>query len=217
MPSAVLYDHDGTLVDSLGVVVAATNLVLSRRGLPTRPGPEIVAAMVHPTGPRMGLHSGIADPGERRLLAEEFYAAGHEVGSAHARGYPGIAELLAAVAASGIPQGVISNNQGRLIRRLLVDLALDAHLGAVLGEEDMPAPKPDPRGLGLAAERLGIPLARCVYVGDTLGDLHTAQAAGIPCIGVGWGITAPATLAQHGFSAVVTTPGELLAAIMAGR
>ena len=56
---AVLYDFDGTLVHSLDIVVAASNRVLERRGLPTRPGPEIIAAMVHPTAPRMGLHAGM--------------------------------------------------------------------------------------------------------------------------------------------------------------
>ena len=216
MIEAILYDHDGTLVDSLGIVVAATNRVLERRHLPLRPGPEIIAAMVHPTAPRMGLHAGIDDPDEQRRLALEFYAAAHEVGSASAKVYGGVPALLGTIGARGIPQGVISNNQGRLIRRLLADLALAAHFGVVLGEEDMPSPKPDPGGLRIAAERLGVAIERCIYVGDTAGDLHTAQAAGIRCIGVTWGITSRTDLARHRFAALIDRPEQLAEVIERG-
>ncbi len=216
MIEAVLYDHDGTLVDSLGIVIAATNRVLEQRRLPVCPGPEIIAAMVHPTAPRMGLHAGIDDPDEQRLLASEFYAAAHVVGSACAKVYGGVHALLAALGGRGLTQGVISNNQGRLIRRLLADLRLDMHFGVVLGEEDMPSPKPDPGGIRIAAERLGIPLERCIYVGDTPGDLHTAQAAGIRCVGVTWGITSRSALARHPFLTLVDRPDELEAVIARG-
>jgi phosphoglycolate phosphatase-like HAD superfamily hydrolase len=214
MIRAVLYDHDGTLVDSLALVVAATNLVLERRGLPTRPGAEIIAGMVHPTAPRMGLHAGVADPDLQRALAAEFYAAGNELADRdHATAYSGVSAMLAGFAEAGLRQAVISNNQGRLIRRLLANLGLVRHFGAVLGEEDMPAPKPDPGGLRIAALRLGVPLAACVYVGDTPGDLHTAQAAAIRCIGVTWGITARAELARHPFAALVDRPESLPAIV----
>ena len=213
MIEAVLYDHDGTLVDSLPLVVAASNRVLERRRLPILPAAEIIAGMVYPTAPRMGRHARIDDPDEQRLMAAEFYAAAHEIGADHATPYPGVRAMIAGLAALGVPQGVISNNQGRLIRRLLTALDLSAHLGVVLGEEDMPSPKPDPGGIRIAAERLGVPLDRCVYVGDTPGDLHTAQAAGIRCIGVTWGITARAELARHPFMAIADHPGQMPALV----
>lgn len=209
MIEAVLYDHDGTLVDSLGLVVSATNRVLERHRLPTLPAAEIIAGMVYPTAPRMGRHARIDDPHEQRLLADEFFAAAHEIGSAAVTVYAGVPALLSSLAALGLAQGVISNNQGRLVRRLLTDVGLAGHLGAVLGEEDMPSPKPDPGGLRIAAERLGVPIERCVYVGDTPGDLHTAQAAGIRCIAVTWGITLRLELERHPFMALVDRPHEL--------
>jgi phosphoglycolate phosphatase len=212
---AVLYDFDGTLVNSLGVVVAATNAVLAERGAPARPAPEIIAGMVHPTGLRIGGLLGIADAAEQRRLAAAFYAAAHRVCGEHAVVYDGIPAALAAVAATGLPQGVVSNNEGRLVRRLLDHLGLARHIGVAFGEEDVPEPKPDPRGVRLAAERLGVAARECVYIGDTPGDLHTALAAGMPCIGVAWGITPRAVLERERFTAVIDAPHQLAAAIVA--
>lgn len=212
---AVIYDFDGTLVNSLGVVVAATNAVLVANGAAPRPAPEVIAGMVEPTGPRMGLLLGVTDPAGRHRLAEAFYAAAHECSVGNAFVYPGVVDALAAFAKAGTPQGVVSNNQGRLVRRLLDHLQLSAHMGVAFGEEDVPAPKPDPRGITLAAAKLGRRAAECVYVGDTPGDLHTARSAGMPCIGVAWGITAREKLEREGFAAVIDHPRELLAAVAA--
>jgi phosphoglycolate phosphatase-like HAD superfamily hydrolase len=71
---AVLYDHDGTLVDSLPMVVAATNAVLVRHGFPAEPPQVVIDAMVYATTPRMGFHARGSDPALHPRLAEEFYA-----------------------------------------------------------------------------------------------------------------------------------------------
>jgi phosphoglycolate phosphatase len=210
---AVIYDFDGTLVNSLSVVVAATNAVLVAHGKPARPAPEVIAGMVHPTGQRVGGLLGIDDPAIQADLAGAFYHAAHRLCEGNAFVYSGIAAAMAEVAGLGLPQGVLSNNQGTLVRRLLDHLDLAHHVAVAFGEEDVPAPKPDPRGVRLAAERLGHAPSTCVYVGDTPGDLHTAHAAGMRCIGVSWGITPRAVLARENFSALIDHPRELASVV----
>lgn len=209
-PTAVLYDHDGTIVDSLAVVVAATNAVLVAEGFAPAPPEAVIAGMVLPTGPRMGSHTGERDPGRQQQLAQAFYAAAHRLPHL-AKPYPGIAALLAALHTAGIGQGVISNNQGRFIRVVTATLGLDPWLAVQIGEEDMPAPKPDPRGLLLAATRLGCDPARCWFVGDAGPDARAARAAGMRAIGVTWGTHPRSELATLGFDQLVDHPDEIRA------
>ena len=90
MIRAVIYDHDGTLVNSLPMVVAATNRVLVANGFAEEPPAVVIAGMVLATGPRMGHHARTLDPGVQSRLAAKFYAAARELGPVHARAYDGI-------------------------------------------------------------------------------------------------------------------------------
>lgn len=208
---AVIYDHDGTLLDSLDVVVAATNAVLAAHSRPAQPRAIIIAGMVHATGLRMGYLLDETDPVRQDELAAAFYTAAHACDPGMVHVYPEISATVRQLADANIIQGVLSNNQGTLVRRWLTHAALAPHFAAMIGEEDMPAPKPDPRGLVAMMAHLGLDPAQTVYVGDTVGDLHTAQAAGIACIGVTWGITPRHVLAAQDFFAVIDAPGELAA------
>ena len=204
----VLYDHDGTLVNSLPVVVAATNRALREHGHAEDAGAAIIAAMVLPTAPRMGHHSGVTDGAGQSRLAHAFYRIARELAGL-ASLYPGVPELLAAAAVRGLPQGVVSNNDGAFVRAVLTGFGLDHHFAAVIGELDMPAPKPDPRGLLLAAERMGRQPGDCIYVGDSGSDATAAHAAGMRSVGVTWGIHTPAQVRGMGFDWVVERPGEI--------
>jgi HAD superfamily hydrolase (TIGR01509 family) len=207
--AGIIWDHDGTLVDSLRVVVAATNAVLAERGRPARPPAEIIAGMVAPTAPRMGGLVGTSDADERRQLAEDFYRHAHLVGEGLASAYAGIAAVVEACQQAGLAQGVLSNNQGALVRRLMRALALDRHMRFVWGEEDVAAPKPDPRGMAAAAAALGAEAGRCLAIGDGHGDVAAAHGAGLAIVGVTWGIHPRAEMDSMGFDRLVDTPAEL--------
>jgi N-acetyl-D-muramate 6-phosphate phosphatase len=183
---AVVFDHDGTLIDSAPAVVAATNAVLVAAGLPPSSSAAIVAGMALPTAPRMGVHAGISDPVRCAGLAAAFYDAFRRSLSAPA--FPGMADVVAGLAASGRPIAVVSNNEGRSVRSLLATAGMLHHCRVAWGEEDVPAPKPDPRGLALAAARLGLRPEACVYVGDAPVDAAAATAAGMDSILVSWGV-----------------------------
>lgn len=206
----VLYDHDGTLVNSLPMVVAATNHVLVRHGYAAEPPQVVIDAMVLATAPRMGHHARVSDPALQARLAAEFYAEARRHGPGLAVAYDGIAELLAGVAARGIHQGVISNNQGEVVRLIVDHLGLGRHFALAWGEDDVARPKPAPDGIRQAAATLGVPLARVLFVGDSENDSEAAQAAGVRCVGVTWGIHPRAKLAGLGFDHLIDHPRELL-------
>ena len=207
--AAVIYDHDGTLVDSLAVVVAATNTVLRDRGLPERPASEIIKGMAYPTIPRMGLHAQLSEPTVLAELAREFYVAMQRLPHL-VRAYDGVPELIAEISARRLPQGMVSNNSGAFIRAAMDHLGLAASFTALLGEEDCPAPKPDHRGALLAAVRCGVDPASCLFIGDSPADCDAAHGAGMRAVGVTWGIHDAEEMAAMGFDVLVGHPREIL-------
>jgi 2-phosphoglycolate phosphatase len=214
--AGVIYDHDGTLIDSLGAVVAATNRVLREQGFASATTADIVAGMARATAPRMGWHSGVADPAAQQRLALAFYAAARALSPRRSRPYPGIAGMVRALARRGIRQGVVSNNEGALVRAVLAAHGLAAHLADVRGDADVPAPKPDPRGLLQCVEALGLTPGQCLYVGDSPCDAATARAAGMASVGVTWGIHRRSEMGGMGFTRLVDRPAELLALVGGG-
>lgn len=209
---AVMFDHDGTLVDSLPTVVSASNGVLRELGLAPAPWSQIIAGMVHPTAPRLGLLAREESRYIQERMAHRYSELAME-NSVLASLYPGIQELLEVLSHRSIFMGVVSNSRGAFIRTILQRLGVAQHFAVMAGEDDMPAPKPDPRGL-LASLGM-IPPLRAVYVGDSSADLDTARRAGIRAIGVTWGTHTRAELESLDFDALVDTPGELAALILA--
>ena len=211
--SAAAFDHDGTLVNSLPAVVASTNATLVEAGFPEVPASEIIAAMVLPTAPRLGHHAGVSDPALQTTMAERFYVHAAELFPSRCQLYPGVLPMLETLAARGLPMAVISNNEGALIRRIMQQLGILRFFTTVLGEEDMPAPKPDPRGLLHAAERMQREPWWCVFVGDSSPDRLVARNAGMRSIGVTWGIHPRAEMEGIGFDVLVDRPEDITALI----
>ncbi len=208
--SGVLFDHDGTLVDSLAMVVEATNRVLAGHRRAAVAAAVIIADMVHPTNERMARHAQVSDPALRRQLAADFVIAARSSTPALARPYPGIAALLAALSARGVAMAVVSNNDGVFVRRVMAAHGLEQAFACVYGEEDMPAPKPDPRGLIQAAAVMARAARECLFVGDSGGDAEAAHAAGMRAVGVTWGIHTRVQLEGMGFDWLIDHPDELL-------
>ena len=212
--AAVIYDHDGTLVDSLAVVVEATNTTLRERGFSERPALEIIKGMAYPTIPRMGLHSQVTDPEALAELAREFYVVMHRLPHL-VRAYDGVPDVITQIAALGMPQGMVSNNSGTFIRAAMAHLGLASSFTAMLGEDDCPAPKPDHRGALLAAARCGVAPETCLFIGDSPADRDAAHGAGMCAVGVTWGIHDAAEMSAMGFDVLIDHPKDLLRLIKA--
>jgi len=206
----VVFDHDGTLVNSLPVVVRASNEVMEAFGYERKPAAEIVAGMVHPTAPRLGLLAGTVDLGLQQKMARRYGELAMRF-SELAELYPGIEGLLADLKGLGLPLAVLSNSEGRFVRGILERLNVAKQFFCLMGEEDMPAPKPDPRGLYRILELAGCDPWRAVYVGDSRTDLETARGAGLRAVGVTWGAHPRVELEELGFDALVDEPSQLLA------
>jgi phosphoglycolate phosphatase len=209
----IVFDHDGTLVDSLAVVVQASNQVLAAFGRDTKPAQEIVAGMVHPTAPRLGLLARITDARVQDDMAR-LYGELALRSSGLAALYPGVQEMLTTIGRLGMSQAVLSNSDGLFIRSILERLGVASHFVCIAGQDDVPAPKPDPRGLLAILRGVRCEPSRAAYVGDSRTDLETARAAGVRAIGVSWGAHPRKELEDLGFDVLVDSPRECLEVIL---
>jgi len=208
----VVFDHDGTLVNSLPVVVKASNETMKAFGFAEGTFERIVADMVYPTAPRLGRLAGVEDPERHQRMAEVYGRLALEH-SELAVLYPGIETLLASLETRGVPQAVVSNSQRIFIETILRRLGVAGRFACMVGECDMPAPKPDPTGLFDAIRTMGVAPGEAVFVGDSCTDLETARQAGVRAIGVTWGAHTRSELKPLGFDALVDAPQELLALV----
>eukprot|EP01063_Lacrimia_lanifica_P009221 TRINITY_DN16231_c0_g1_i1.p1 TRINITY_DN16231_c0_g1~~TRINITY_DN16231_c0_g1_i1.p1 ORF type:complete len:242 (+),score=69.85 TRINITY_DN16231_c0_g1_i1:59-784(+) len=226
---AIIFDIDGTLVDSFRLGFDATAAVLAAHGLPAIDEATYHTCTKYSTPERFGHHAGLA-PG-----TAEFEAAGRRLGAEFddryialvdertAGFFPGVADMLAAIP-DGVLLGAVTNAceryahaafrancpaaQGRAGR------ALQPRFRAVLGADTAPRPKPHPDGLLACAAALGVPPEACVYVGDSPSDAHAAAAAGMPALGVLWGSHPEATLRDASFTHLCRSVAELQRALL---
>jgi phosphoglycolate phosphatase len=158
------------------------------------------------------LLAGIADPRIQRDMARRYDELALR-GSGLAILYPGVDEMLATIGSLGMSQAVLSNSAGAFIRAILERLRVASRFISIVGDDDMPAPKPDPRGLLAILRKAGCEPSQAAYVGDSRTDLQTARAAGIRAIGVSWGAHSRKELEELGFDVLVDSPLELATAL----
>jgi phosphoglycolate phosphatase len=214
-PAALVFDLDGTLIDSRRDITTAINRMRAELGLPPVPL-EAVVTMVG-EGARLLVERALGPgfPPDRidEALARylDHYA---EVCLEQTRAYDGIEEMLAALAGR-YPLALLSNKGEALSRRILDGLGLSRFFREVLGGDSLPTRKPDPGGLRVLAERLGVPVERLMLVGDTWIDAATAHAAGCAFALVEWGFPRPPQLDEVRADLKVARAGELAAALAA--
>lgn len=196
---SILFDLDGTLVDSARITCAIIDAMLAARGATHTADPQLVRTMDGIGGEAMiaavmGRHC--RDPAED--IAE--FRALHAVAATPADlAFAGAAHTLATLHSGGLRLAICSNKPQQLCEKILGDLDLARHFGAIVGARSQLARKPaaDPAVLAMAA--IGADPATSLLVGDTLIDAATARAAGIPMVLAGWGYGAAAAIqeAQH--------------------
>ena len=181
---AVIWDMDGTLVDSAAAVPDAFIETVQRLGGPRMTRDEVVsyydAGAPHVMLGLMLGRTGTVEDGElyHRVLAE----LGHAV-VVHA----GVEDVLAELHGRGVPMAVFTGNSIEAARILLGATGLAAYFAHVVGGNQVENPKPAPDGVLLAAQRLGVEAAHCLYVGDSPLDVGAARDAGARPVAAGWG------------------------------
>ena len=190
---AVIFDLDGTLVDTAPDLMRATNHVLAARGRRPITMDEVRVFVGH--GARVLLTRGLAATGglpqgydvEPDYLAfVDYYRDNIAEESAP---FPGTIDLLERLRAEGIGLGVCTNKLEDLSVRLLEALDMQRYFGSVVGPDTIGIAKPDARPFRESVARLGLANPRAVMVGDSETDVLTARNAGVPVIGVPFGYT----------------------------
>jgi phosphoglycolate phosphatase len=208
----VVFDLDGTLIDSRADLAAAVNHVRTCLGLPSIV-PETVYAYVG-DGARALVERALGPADADRVSAAlalfmDYYAA-HLLDAT--RPYPGVAETLERLAARGIALSVLTNKPVAMSRAILDGLGLLPRFVEVIGGDSLPTRKPDPAGLELLRGLTATPRERVLLVGDSPVDVHTAAAGGVAFCGVAWGLQ-PEALRAARPERLIDTPQELLAVV----
>lgn len=207
--TSVLFDLDGTLLDTLGDLTAAMNRTLTRHGLPERTRQQMRTALGNGARRLMELSVPAGTDGAlfETLLAEynADYAAHCRIETAP---YPGVDALLRQLHAQGRKLAIVSNKPDEAVRALRAEFFADA-VPIAVGEKQGIRRKPAPDTLLTAMAQLGAERTSTVYVGDSEVDIATARAAGLPCISVLWGFRDRDLLEQAGAQQFAADTGEL--------
>ena len=207
---AVLFDLDGTLLDTLADIAHAANTVLEQLGLPTHP----VDAY------RLFIGEGVAVLFRRALGFDDEAAVDRCVAAfrdeygrswnVRTRPYDGIPELLDALADRGVGLTLLSNKPDAFTRLCAEHYLARWPFRAVLGARDGVPKKPDPASALEIAAQLGLEPGQFAYLGDSAVDMLTARRAGMYPVGASWGFRPVTELHEGGARAVVDHPRELL-------
>jgi len=209
---AVLFDLDGTLLDTLADLADASNAALRSLGCPEHPYQSY----------KLFVGDGVESLVRRALPAErcepatiaQCVARMRQEYSRHwgdkTHPYPGIVELLDALLARGIHRAVLSNKPDDFTRLCVSRFLPWGNFTAVVGQQSGLAKKPDPAGARKIAAQFGLAPAEILYLGDTNTDMQTAVAAGMFPVGATWGFRTPEELRASGAQVLVDNPLEVL-------
>jgi phosphoglycolate phosphatase len=213
MRQAVLFDLDGTLLDTLEDLADATNAVLASLGHPVHPvdayryfvgdGVEMLMRRALPP-------DAAADHAQLKHaldLQRREYAARWTVKT---RPYPGVNELLADLGRRGIRMAILSNKPDAAVAEVVRHFFPGVRFEVARGARPGVPVKPDPGSALQVAAEMSIEPAAFLYLGDTNTDMQTARAAGMLPIGALWGFRTARELSESGAARLIAEPGELL-------
>jgi phosphoglycolate phosphatase len=209
---AVLFDLDGTLIDSAPDLGAAADKMRTDRGLPSLPladyRPMAGAGARGMIGVAFGLTPEHADFG---ALKEEFFVNYEACMTERTYAFDGVAELIAQIAAAGLKWGVVTNKSARFTLPLTRQMPLFISAQTIISGDTTPHAKPHPAPLLEAARQLQVEPGRCVYVGDDERDIVAGRAAGMPTVAAAYGYLG-ATADTQGWKAdaTIVSPVALL-------
>ena len=211
---AVLFDLDGTLVDSAPDLTLAANKMLSALGYPQVNCTQVkgwvgdgVRSLV-----LRALTAIVGDVPDESLieqgygLFQRYYAESVYQDSTL---YLGVHETLQTLKSSGLALACVTNKPSRFTKPVLEKSGLTGFFGAVVSGDDLPLKKPDPAPLEFAAEQLGVPLTACVLVGDSINDIRAADAAEIPVLWATYGYAGQDDIEQDATYGAIDTIVQL--------
>lgn len=209
---AVLFDLDGTLIDSAPDLGAAADRMRLSRGMPSLP--EDRYRPLCGSGARGMLHAAFGITPEHvdyGAMKEEFFVAYSACLLQRTRPFHGVQDLVAALRERGLSWGVVTNKSQRFTGPITQAMPLFATASAIVSGDTTPHAKPHPAPLLEAARRMSVPPAECLYVGDDERDILAGHAAGMRTVAARYGyLGVGADVAAWGAGAEVSSPLELL-------
>lgn len=204
-----LFDLDGTLLDSIALIIESFHHTMAAHGLPLVPDAHWRAGIGTPLVRALAPFA--ADEGARDALVATYrrYNLAHH--DTRVRAYPGVVAAVRALAARGCALAVVTSKNRASALRGLELMGLAAELGALVALDDVTHGKPHREPVDRALALLGRDTRDCVLVGDSVHDVACAHAAGVAAAAVTWGAFSHAELAPSAPHHVVTTVEELLA------
>ena len=212
MIKLVIFDLDGTLLDTIGDLAASCDAVLWQNGLPQHTTDEYRQMVGR--GIRRLVEAAIPEhlrlPEYVEKVRQDFMAYYVEHIDIHTRPYDGISALVAALAERGVKVAVASNKFQSGTEQLVRTFFPDVEFIAVLGQRDGVPLKPDPQiDLEIIAAA-GVKPSETMHIGDSGVDMQTACATGVKAVGVTWGFRSREELAEGGANVIVDTPEQIL-------
>ena len=205
---AVVFDLDGTLLDTIDDLAHSVNYALRLHGFPERTTEEVRRFIGNGASRliELSIPNGLANPLFEGCLSE---FRDHYADNMHqTRPYPGIMGLLERLSARGMRLAIVSNKPDAAVKELSREW-FGALIDIAIGESSGISRKPDPATVYLALKEMNAEPSRCACVGDSEVDVQTARNAKMAFVGVTWGYRDRETLMRSGADILTDTPGEL--------
>lgn len=210
---AVLFDLDGTLIDSVGLILASMRHATAEVLGEPLPDEVLMRNVGVPLHVQMAEFS---EPHANELLVA-YRAHNAIVHDELLCDYPGTLEAVRRVAATGVRLGIVTSKSRPVAERGIEHCGLGEPFDVLVAMEDTELHKPDPAPLVLAMERLGVAPERCAYVGDAAQDMLAARAAGVLAVAALWGVHPAGRVTAPGVDLAYSTLGEFAAELEAAK
>jgi pyrophosphatase PpaX len=201
---AVLFDLDGTLVDSLPLIVRTYRQVFKAMNIPW--GNDDVVKMIGLPLKDIGRHF-VGD--EAPVFEDKYQYYYHRDHDSYTRLFPGTLEMLEKLKSAGIKLGIVTSKGKPGATRTAAFTRLDQYMDVVVTAHDVAKHKPDPEPLLNALDVLHTPAGRSIYIGDSSFDIRTGKNAGCLALGVTWGLDSREELEKYGPDGIIETWEEL--------
>ena len=212
----VLFDLDGTLLDSAADLYDALVILCLEEGRPKPPFPPVREVVSRGSRAIIGCGFPDRDDAGRLALVPRYLEIYQDMMARQTRAFDGVDALLALIEAQGLRWGIVTNKPGFLTDELVRQIGWADRAGAVVSGDTLPVKKPDPAPVLLACERAGLEPSRCLFVGDDRRDVLAGSAAGLYTVAASWGYLDGGDPHAWGADLVLDAPSELTALIQRG-